>query len=78
VLRAGEFVGRCWCQIDLVGMHRPIAIEGASNNEASGWVPTGTDLLVPTDPDDIRRAARRAAYALARSAGVPAWDARGS
>lgn len=35
VLRAGEFVGRCWCQVDFVGMHRPLALEGSGNNNPS-------------------------------------------
>jgi hypothetical protein len=75
VLHAGEVLGRCWCQIDLVGLSRAFLLEGQGNREPGAWVPSGVDLVLPADAEAVRSAGRRATYAYARSAGVPAWDA---
>jgi hypothetical protein len=74
ILRAGEIVGRAWCQIDLIGLGRVLLLESEGNQGASGWVPTGGDLTLPAEDEPLRDAARRAVYAYARSVGLPAWD----
>jgi schlafen family protein len=74
VLQAGEMLGRAWCQIDLVGLSTAMLIEGGGNREPRYWVPTGADLTLPVDDEQIDALALRAAYAFARGAGIPAWD----
>jgi hypothetical protein len=74
VLRAGEVLGRCWCQIDLVRLPRALLLEQEGNRGASGWVPTSGDLTLPVEEEGLKASARKAVYAYARSAGIPAWD----
>jgi hypothetical protein len=74
VLRAGEVLGRCWCQIDLVSLPRVLLLESEGNRGASGWVPTTSDVTLPIEEAGLEATARKAVYAYARSAGVPAWD----
>lgn len=72
-LTAGEIIGRAWCQIDLVGLGRVLLLE-KQGDEASGWVPSGGDVTLPLEASELHAHALRAAYAFARSAGLPAWD----
>lgn len=74
MLAAGEFLGRSWCQIDLVGLPGALLLADEGNTSPSSWVPTGGDLALPGDDDHVLALARQAAYAYARSAGLPAWD----
>jgi hypothetical protein len=75
VLAAGEFIGRSRCQIDLVGMQRAILLEAQGDRHPiADWVPTTTDLTLTATGNELLEAARIAAYALARSAGLPFWD----
>jgi len=74
MLGAAAIVGRCWCQIDLIGLARPLLLEGQGNRDAADWVPSSDELAMPADVDALQAAGRRAVYAYARSAGVPAWD----
>lgn len=74
MLRDAEVLGRCWCQIDLVGLSRVLLVEGQGNREGAEWVPTGADLTLPAEASTVEAVGRRAVYAYARSAGVPAWD----
>jgi Putative DNA-binding domain len=74
MLGAADIVGRCWCQIDLIGLAAVLLLEGQGNREAADWVPTSDDLAMPVDGDALQAAGRRAVYAYARGAGVPAWD----
>lgn len=74
LLAAGEFVGRCWCQIDLVGLPTALLLDEEGNKSAAGWVPTGGDLALPADHQQVQAMARQAAYAYDRSAGLPFWD----
>jgi hypothetical protein len=74
LLAAGEFVGRCWCQIDLVGVPAALLLDEEGNKSPAGWVPTGGDLALPADDGQVHALARQAAYAYARSAGLPFWD----
>jgi hypothetical protein len=73
LLRAGEFLGRARCQIDLLQIPRVFFLEHAGEKGRS-WVPTSSDLPIPAEPEQIRAIAHRAANALWRSAGVGAWD----
>jgi hypothetical protein len=41
---------------------------------AGSCVPSGGDLSLPLEPAELTAAARRAVYAYARSACLPAWD----
>jgi len=74
LLHAAEVLGRCWCQIDLVGLPQVLLLEGQGNRDAAEWVPSGVDLTMPAEVDALQATGRRAVYAYARSAGVPAWD----
>lgn len=74
LLAAGEFVGRCWCQIDLVGLPGALLLDEEGNKSPAEWVPTGGDLALPADDEQVQAVARQAAYAYARSAGLPFWD----
>lgn len=75
VLTAGEFIGRTRCQIDLVGLADAMFIEHQRDQEAPApWVPTTIDLTVPATIEELGVVALRAAYAYARSAGLPFWD----
>lgn len=74
MLTAGEFLGRSWCQIDLVGLPAALLLEEEGNKSPAAWVPTGADLALPADNDQVHALARQAAYAYARSAGLPFWD----
>jgi hypothetical protein len=74
MLAAGEFLGRCWCQIDLVGLPAALLLDEEGNKSPARWVPTGADLALPADDDQVHAVARQAAYAYARSAGLPFWD----
>jgi hypothetical protein len=73
LLRSAEVLGRCWCQIDLVGLPQVLLLEGQGNRKAAHWVPSGVDLM-PAEVDALQAMGRRAVYAYARSAGIPAWD----
>lgn len=78
VLAAGEFIGRNRCQIDLVGMQHATLIEAQGDRQPiADWVPTTSDLTLPASQDELLEAARIAAYALARSAGLPFCDRAG-
>ena len=74
MLRDAKVIGRCWCQIDLVGLSRVLLVEGQRNREGAEWVPTGADLTLPAEASTVEAVGRRAVFAYARSAGVPAWD----
>jgi hypothetical protein len=74
MLAAGEFLGRCWCQIDLVGLPAALLLAEEGNKSPAAWVPTGADLALPADDEQVDALARQAAYAYARSAGLPFWD----
>jgi hypothetical protein len=74
VLTAGEFVGRCRCQIDLVGMQHVLLVEAQGTQQIGGWVPTTTDLALTATEDEMLAATAVAASALARSAGLPFYD----
>jgi Putative DNA-binding domain len=74
MLAAGEFLGRCWCQVDLVGLPAALLLADEGNRSPGGWVPTGADLALPASDDQVQAVARQAAYAYARSAGLAAWD----
>ena len=74
MLTAGEFLGRCLCQIDLVGLPAALLLAKQGNQSAAAWVPTGGDLALPADDDQVEALAQQAAYAYARSAGLPFWD----
>jgi hypothetical protein len=74
LLDAGEFLGRTWCQIDLVGLSRAFLIEHAGDNGGPLWMPTNGELSLPVEDDQIDALAQRAANAFWRGAGVPAWD----
>jgi len=74
LLESGEFLGRAWCQVDLVNLSEPWMIQGAGNHQPAAHVPTGADITLPLDPTEMRAVAQRAANAVARSARVAAWD----
>lgn len=75
VLTAGEFLGRCRCQVDLVGIPSVVLMEGQGDHvRADEWVPTTADVTLPASEDDLAVIARKAAYAYARSARLPFWD----
>jgi hypothetical protein len=74
VLDAGEFVGRCRCNIDLVGLPNVVLLEGQGDRDPGDvWVPTETDLILRASTDDFAGAARAAAFAYARSARLGYW-----
>lgn len=62
MLAAGEFLGRCWCQIDIVGLPAALLLADEGNRSPASWVPTGADLVLPADdrqlightPGDLR------------------------
>ncbi|MDQ6749538.1 MAG: ATP-binding protein [Actinomycetota bacterium] len=74
VLGSGEFLGRSWCQVDVVGLPSVLLPAQHGSREASRWVPTGTDLSLPAVGEDISAVSRQAAAAYHRSAGLPIWD----
>jgi hypothetical protein len=74
MLAAGEFLGRSWCQIDIVGLPAALLLAEEGNRSPAPWVPTGADLVLPADDAQLVAVSRQAAYAYARSAGLPAWD----
>ncbi len=74
MLAAGEFLGRSWCQIDLVGLPAALLLAEEGNRSPASWVPTGADLALPADHAQLVAVSRQAVYAYARSAGLPAWD----
>lgn len=73
VLLRAEVLGRARCQIDLVGMHVPFRLH-SSKNEVRRHVAIAADLALPLSAERAQQVAVLAASALARSAGVPAWD----
>lgn len=74
VLNAGEFVGRCRCNVDLIGLPNVLLVEGQGDGDPGDvWVPTETDLILKAGPDDLAVAARTAAFAYARSARLRYW-----
>jgi hypothetical protein len=75
VLTAGEFLGRCRCQVDLVGMQSILLVEGQGDHvPGDEWVPSTSDITLPATGDELASVARRAANAYARSARLPFWD----
>lgn len=75
VLTAGEFLGRCRCQVDMVGMPSVVLLEGQGDHvRGEEWVPTTGDVTLPASDEELSQVARRAAYAYARSARLPFWD----
>ena len=75
VLTAGEFLGRCRCQVDLVGLQSILLVEGQGDQaHGSDWVPTTADVTLPAGVDELTSVARKASYAYARSARLPFWD----
>ncbi len=74
MLAAGEFLGRSWCQIDIVGLPAALLLAEEGNRSPAPWVPTSADLVLPADNAQLVAVSRQAAYAYARSAGLPAWD----
>lgn len=74
LLYAGEFLGRTWCQIDLVGLSRAFLIERGGDTGGPLWMPTNGELSLPAEYDQIDALAQKAANAFCRGAGVPAWD----
>jgi Putative DNA-binding domain len=74
VLAKGEFIGRAWCQVDLIWLPAALTLEEASGRQARVWVPSGGDLVLPTDDAQVEGLVRRVANAYGRSAGIPAWD----
>jgi hypothetical protein len=75
ILKDGEFLGRARCQVDLVGLSRTLLVQGQGNQDPAFYVPTWHDIVLPTDTEELTTVAELAARALARSAGIPAWDA---
>ncbi len=74
MLADSGFVGRVRCRINLERLAATFALaEGGPRNPAN-WITHDTDLALPVDDHQLRDIARRASYAYARSAGVPAWD----
>jgi hypothetical protein len=74
VLEAGEFVGRCRCNIDLLGFPNALLLEGQGDHHpGDAWVPIETDLILAASSDDLEAAARTAAFAHARSARLGYW-----
>ncbi|HEX3678854.1 MAG TPA: ATP-binding protein [Galbitalea sp.] len=75
VLSTGEFIGRARCQVDLVGLRDAIFVEHQLDQEAPApWVPITIDVTIPATERELGAVALRAAYAYARSAGLPFWD----
>jgi hypothetical protein len=74
VLEAGEFLGRAHCQIDLQQIPSVFSLEGGAGRSGRFWVPTSSDLIVPAEREEVTMVVQRSANALARSAGIPAWD----
>lgn len=75
VLAEGEFVGRCRCQIDLIGVQEVLFVENqGDHNKGDPWVPLTADVTLPADEEDLALIALRAAYAYARSASLHFWD----
>jgi hypothetical protein len=74
ILEGGEFLGRALCQIDLVACGMVVGLEGQGQRPTAFHVPTSTDVTLPISEGDVIRPALLAVNALARSAGLPAWD----
>ncbi|MGN6256810.1 MAG: AlbA family DNA-binding domain-containing protein [Solirubrobacterales bacterium] len=74
VLERGEFLGRALCQIDLLRVSQALLLEGGGNAKAHAWVPVGGELVLPLDERQVTALSLRVANAVARSAGIPAWD----
>jgi hypothetical protein len=75
VLEAGEFVGRCRCNVDLIGLPNVLLLEGQGDRDPGDvWVPTETDVILKAYADDLGAAARTAAFAYARSARLGYWN----
>lgn len=74
VLATGGFLGRAWCQVDLVGLSSVLLPAQHGSREGSSWVSTGADVPLPVVKDDVNAVSRRAAAAYHRSAGLPTWD----
>lgn len=75
VLREGEFVGRCRCQVDLIGVQEVLFVENqGDHNRGHPWVPLTADVTLPADEEELELVALRAAYAYARSASLHFWD----
>lgn len=77
LLESSHLPGRARCQIDLVGLPAAFMLEYQGNREAGQWIPVTTDIALPATDAELLAVAQRAAYAYARSAGIPAWDPGG-
>jgi hypothetical protein len=67
VLGAGEFIGRCRGQIDLVGVQHVAMLESQSDHQAvDDWVPSTIDITLTASDDELVRAALTAARPRAR------------
>jgi hypothetical protein len=72
ILERGEFLGRAFCQIDLVSLGNVVRVE--SSGLAEPYVSAATELTLPASPATITAAARIASTALGRSAGLRTYN----
>jgi hypothetical protein len=77
ILEAGEFVGRCRCNIDLIGLPNALLLEGQGDRDhGAPWLPFETDVTLRMSKEDLALVACNVAYAYGRSARLPHWHRR--
>jgi hypothetical protein len=77
MLEQGGFLGRALCYVDFVGLGSVLGLEHPAG-AAAFHVSAECEVSLPSDPDELKTAARSTTAALGRSAELPTWDSPAS
>jgi hypothetical protein len=75
LLQEAEFLGRTACHVVMNRLPALLLLRHAAERGPASYVPTQGMLDLPRDEEEIAKLALRGLNAVARSAGIQAWDA---